>query len=87
MPDRPIEPMNIALMVDEYAATEHDAARRYENRELLDESGIYSLHELAARIYQHGFNDGRATEALRSQGSMRRERDRARAAQEEGDRG
>lgn len=84
MADRSIEPMAVAQQVEAYAATEHEEARKWENRELLDESGVYQLHELAARIYALGFNDGRNSEMQRYEGKLRRERDAARASREEG---
>lgn len=76
--DRPIEPLAVAQSVDSYVDGEHRDAAKYSNREILDESGVYSLHELAARIYQLGFNDGRAVEGWK----RNEQRNRTLAAQE-----
>lgn len=76
--ERPVEPLAVAQDVESYVDGEHRDAAKYSNRELLDDSGVYSLHELAARIYQRGFNDGRAVEGWK----RNEQRNRIRAAQE-----
>lgn len=76
--DRPIEPLAVAQDVEFYVEGEHRDAAKYSNRDLLDESGVYSLHELAARIYQRGFNDGRAVEGWK----RNEQRNRTRTTQE-----
>lgn len=77
--ERPIEPLPVAQDVESYVDGEHRDAAKYSNRDLLDDSGVYSLHELAARIYQRGFNDGRTVEGWK----RHEQRNRSRAAQEE----
>ncbi len=54
-------------------------AAKYDNVELLDEGGVFSLHMLAARIYAAGWNDGSRAESERMRGAQRR-RDEARHA-------
>jgi len=76
--ERPVEPLAVAQDVESYVDGEHRDAAKYSNRDLLDSSGVYSLHELAARIYQRGFNDGRAVESWK----RTEQRNRIRAAQE-----
>lgn len=76
--ERPIEPLAVAQDVESYVDGEHRDAAKYSNRDLLDDSGVYSLHELAARIYQRGFNDGRAVEGWK----RNEQRNRTRATQE-----
>jgi hypothetical protein len=51
-------PADVAHMVNEYLSIELSDVEKYDNRELLDESGRYSLHRLAAEIYARGFDDG-----------------------------
>lgn len=71
------EPLPVAQEVDQYLYGEFSDAEKYDNRDLLDESGIYSLHRLAARIYAMGFRDGHMVgsgndrEARRHQSSRR----------------
>lgn len=79
MSDRPIETAETARMVEEYVRTELRDAAKYTNRQPLDQGGIYSLHSLAAKIYQAGFNDGRMTEATVWDAERARIRDAASA--------
>ena len=60
--------------VEQYIDKELDDAARYDNREPLDESGIYSLHRLAERLYAAGFTDGATAEQVRFDGMRRRAR-------------
>ena len=66
-----VEPMVVVDLVEQYLSKELHDAEKYDNRELLDESGIYSLHALAAEIYSRGFQDGTNT-ALRREDHIRR---------------
>jgi len=70
----PVEPLAVAQEVERYVDGEFRDAEKYSNRELLDESGVYELHSLAARIYQAGFNDGRAVEGWRRNEQRQRTR-------------
>lgn len=59
MSDAPrILPPQLIQDVELFAVQEFDDARKYINREVLDESGMWSLLGLAARIYAAGYNDG-----------------------------
>lgn len=78
-------PIAVVEAVDSYIDDEFRDAAKFSNRELLDDSGAYSLHGIAAEIYARGYQDGRMAERQRANGERRRERDRARAAQESGD--
>jgi len=56
---------------------EHADDRKYTNRTPLDESGVWSLHQLAAEIYAAGFDEGSRTAERREQGRREREFDKA----------
>lgn len=71
---RPIEPLAVVQHVEQYVDRELQDAEKYDNRDLLDESGIWSLHELAAKIYAQGYADGQAAESERSRHEARRAR-------------
>ncbi len=58
MADRTPEPYPVAQMVEDYVRSELADAAQYSNRATLDESGIWSLHAVAARIYALGWRDG-----------------------------
>jgi len=45
-------------MVEDYVEKALHDARQYTNSAPLDESGVYSLHRLAAAIYAEGWRDG-----------------------------
>lgn len=64
----------VVSLVEEYVWRELNDAEKYENSELLDESGIWSLHRLAAEIYGKGFRDGEFVESERQRRSSYRER-------------
>ncbi len=75
MPENRIVTRQVVELVDRYAAKELRDARQYDNRTPLDESGMYALHDLAAEIYAHGFNDGMLIAECRHQGQLTRNRD------------
>jgi hypothetical protein len=52
------EPLPVSQEVEQFIYGEFSNAEKYDNRDLLDKSGIYSLHRLAARIYAMGYRDG-----------------------------
>jgi hypothetical protein len=66
--------------VDFHVDSELSDAEKYTNREPFDESGVWSLHELAARIYQRGWQDGVAIGEMRESRRRQRDKDRARPA-------
>lgn len=53
-----VEPYPVVQLVEQYVDDELQQARKYDNRTPLDESGVYSLHCLAAKIYSAGYMDG-----------------------------
>lgn len=67
-------PSNIPQMVDQYVLDELEQEQKYSNRSPLDESGIFSLHQLAARIYQCGYEDGARSEATKFCAERKREK-------------
>lgn len=82
-----IEPVAIAQMVDAFITTQIEEAHRYDNREVLDESGAYGLHALAASIYGKGFEEGAAAQYWKDNAQRRRAQDAARRAKETEDGG
>jgi hypothetical protein len=82
-----IEPVAVAQMVDAFITGEIEEAHRYDNREVLDESGAYGLHALAASVYAKGFEEGAAAQSWKDNAQRRRERDAARRAKETEDGG
>ncbi len=67
-----IEPIEVVNLVEEYVHKELHDADRYVNSEPLDESGIWSLHQLAGRIYAAGFDAGRRSTEERERQVARR---------------
>lgn len=72
----PPEPEAVVMMVEQYVRNELAAEQAASNRKPLDESGIYSLHMVAARIYAAGFADGERAAERRADGERSRLRDR-----------
>lgn len=75
-------PQGVVQTVEEYVYSELSNAEKYENRTPLDESGIWSLHRLAAQIYAMGFDAGERIEHERGRAERQRMRDTTRATQE-----
>lgn len=71
-----IEPQAVVDLVEEYVRKELSDAEKYENRDLLDESGIYSLHSLAADAYAKGYEDATRAVERREDGIRRRWQER-----------
>lgn len=71
-------PIAVVEIVDQFIGDEHRDARKFTNRELLDDSGAYRLHLTAAEVYARGYQDGRMAEMARASGERQRERDRIR---------
>lgn len=61
-----VEPVSVVQIVEHFVDREHDHAAKYENKSPLDESGVYDLHSLAARIYAEGYREGRMSELERN---------------------
>lgn len=70
-----ILPSDMILEVEQYVTKELSDAAKYDNRTPLDDSGVWSLHQLAAQIYARGWADGEFAEAERGRGERRRERE------------
>ncbi|TXH16442.1 MAG: hypothetical protein E6R06_31060 [Mycobacterium sp.] len=79
--DNRVVPVPIVHLVDEYAERELFNARKYDNRQPLDESGIHGLHRLAAEIYAAGFIDGEGVATQRAISQRQRAFDAESAAQ------
>lgn len=62
-------------MVEDYVDRAHDQAAKYDNSTPLDESGVWGLHELAATIFETGFEEGSRVRGIREQGQRQRRRD------------
>ncbi|MGF3056170.1 hypothetical protein [Microbacterium sp. YY-01] len=69
-----IEPFEVVQDVERWCESELENIRKYTNREPMDETTIYGIHELAAKAYARGYADGRTAEAARSDGARRRMR-------------
>lgn len=61
-----IEPREIVDLVEDYVRRELADVEKYSNRTPLDDSGIYSLHRLAAAIYADGFQAGEQAAEIRA---------------------
>ncbi|MCW6003901.1 hypothetical protein K1W54_04795 [Micromonospora sp. CPCC 205371] len=70
-----IEPREVAEAVERYVAQELAEARKYENRTPLDDSGVWSLHRLAANIFALGFAAGEQVADIRARGQRQRDRE------------
>jgi hypothetical protein len=68
---------DIVFQIDNWVSKQLDDAKQYENSEPLDESGIYSLHLLAAQIYAAGFQAGEQIASIRQSGIAMRRRENA----------
>jgi hypothetical protein len=59
------EPRDVIQMIDDFIDAEHHDAIRWDNRSVLDESGVLGLHRLAAHIYAIGVQDGETAATVR----------------------
>ena len=71
-----VEPKAVADIIEEFVDDEHRGAGKWANRSPLDESGVFTLHRLAADIYTAGFKEGERTEAVRERGRRQRKSER-----------
>ena len=71
-------PIAVVETIDRFIGDEFRDAAKYSNREVLDDSGAYSLHEAAAQVYARGYQDGLMAERARANGERQRARDRVR---------
>lgn len=79
MTDNSIEPPEVIQAVEFYIEQELSDAAKYDNRAPFDESGIWSLHQLARDIYARGVDDGTRQEGERQRRQRCREREEAKA--------
>jgi hypothetical protein len=75
-------PIEVVEIIDRYIDNEHRDAQKFSNREVLDDSGAYALHDAVSRVYARAYHDGRMAERARNNGERQRARDRARAREE-----
>ena len=68
MAGRLVEPQSVVQAVERFLDDEYRDAAKFENRELLDESGVFNLHTLAAHIFSLGFNEGEQAQDERHRG-------------------
>lgn len=69
-----IEPQQVIERVEYYVRRELNDFEQYENRKPFDESGVWSLHQLARDVYALGVADGCNQEMLRFSGQQARDR-------------
>lgn len=74
-----ILPVQLVQEVERYVESELADADRYDNRQPLDEAGVWRLHTLGAEVYGRGWEDGERAQAERENGQRRRDRERATA--------
>jgi hypothetical protein len=77
MATEPVEPLEVAERVERYVDRELTDARKYDNRAPLDDSGVWSLHRLAAEIYALGFDAGEMVAGIRHRGERQRAEERS----------
>jgi hypothetical protein len=70
-----VEPREVAEAVERYADRELADARKYDNRQPLDDSGVWDLHRLAAKVFALGFEAGEHVAEVRARGQRERDRD------------
>ncbi|MFD6400714.1 hypothetical protein [Nocardia sp. NPDC060249] len=75
-----IEPIEVVCHVEQYVEYELRDVKQFSNRALLDESGVWSLHRLAAEIYAMGYRAG--DQAAAERGRKARSREQAKAVTE-----
>ena len=64
---RPIEPQSVIQLIESFVDRTLNDAAKYESSKPLDESNVYSLHDVAAEIYALGYHDGCMAQAVRDQ--------------------
>lgn len=69
---RSIEPAEIVQLIEDYVDEQYRGAEKYSSVELLDESGVYALHTLAAKIYELGFMEGCQAQSIADERAARR---------------
>lgn len=82
MTDNHIEPTEVIQLVEHYVDRELRDAEQYTNRTPLDESGVWSLHQLARDVYARGVQDGVRQEGERARRDRVRETEKRKATEE-----
>lgn len=77
MADIQIETPAVVQLIEEYIRCELRDATQFTNRTPLDESGIYDLHRVAARVYAAGWRDGERAAMERAHAQAQRDRERS----------
>ena len=72
---------DVVRLVDGYVDSELSQARKSTNRTPLDESGIFSLHLLAAQVFAKGYELGQSTAEERHHGERMRAHEARNAAE------
>jgi hypothetical protein len=73
-----VEPREVANLIERYVSQALADARKYDNSQPLDDSGVFTLHRLGARIYALGFDAGEQVANVRESGMRQRQRDATR---------
>lgn len=76
MSEQRIEPSEVVMAVEMYVEGELRDEEKYDNRKPLDESGIYGLHLLAAKVYALGYDAGERAATERERRIRQRGTDR-----------
>lgn len=70
-------PLQLVQSIELWIDKEFADAEKWDNRDLLDDSGVFTLYRLAAEIYAAGFAAGECAADERLRGVARRARKRA----------
>mgnify|MGYP003458200603 CR=1 FL=1 len=70
-------PIGVTQEVERFITDEHDEATKYASRKVLDTVGSAALHDLIAKMYALGYQEGQRAMQTRMNGARQRERDRA----------
>lgn len=73
-------PLSIIQKVEQYVESELRDADQYDNRTPLDESGVWTLHQLVAEVYAEAHEDGERAADEKARRRASREERRAIAA-------
>lgn len=70
-----IEPYEVVNLVERYVDQELGNAAKFDNCTPLDESGVWSLHRLAAKVYALGYEAGGVATEMRHRARDSRKRE------------
>lgn len=74
MTEQRVEPAEVIDLVEDYVRRALNSAEQYSNSQPLDESGVYDLHRLAARVYAMGWAAGETAQQRRDSAARVRQR-------------